>query len=235
MRLRLLLAATALFATPPAIAGVTAYYRVGRAPDQRLMVVEVNDQGDSRTDLGDGRAMLVLGGVAYIVRTDAVGTYVARLEDDIDPDTVVISGSRRLPADILEHRGPRLPAPSRVQLVRMGTEIVGGRRGTVWRVVSRSAPANGSVEEFVVSDEPELAPLRNILGPRQPNPPDPALDPTGAAAARWTAHRSGTILREGQHLRLERVELGPIPEAYSLPSPPLRGEALVARARQGER
>lgn len=107
-----------------------------------------------------------------------------------------------------------------------------GRRGTLWRVRDPAAPAGASAEEFVVSSDPELAPLNDILGPRRTTAPDPALDPNGAAAARQTMYRRGAILREGWHARLERVELRPMPAPFALPGPPLSREALAARARR---
>ncbi|HYI49899.1 MAG TPA: hypothetical protein VEX35_15685 [Allosphingosinicella sp.] len=230
MRLRLLIAATALFATQPAAAGIIAHYRMGQGPEQRLVVVEVNDRGDSRADMGGGQVLLLLDGTFYVVETDAEGTYAARAEDAF-AILEVDMGNRRS-AHGPDPAMPTLPPPPQVQLIRGGTEIVAGHRGTVWRVRDPAAPAGASAEEFVVSADPELAPLNNILGPRRQTAPDPAFDANGAAAARWAIYQRGAILREGRHLRLERVEIRPMPEPFALPGPALSREALAARARR---
>lgn len=233
MRLRLLLAATALFAAQPAAAGIVAHYRLGQGPEQRLMVVEVNDRGDSRAAIGGGRALLLLDGTFYVVKTDADGPYAGRLEDFVGlwEDEVVVEGSRR------QAHGPflavpPLPPPPQVRLIRGGTEIVAGRRGIVWRVRDPAVPAEARAEEFVVSADPDLAPLNGILGPRGPATADQLLDPNGFAHARWAIYRRGAILREGRHLRLERAEIRPMPDAFALPGPVLGREALAARARR---
>lgn len=225
MRLHLFLAATALFAMQPAIAGVTAQYRLGHGPDQRLMTVEVNDHGDGRANMGDGRIMLLLSGVVYVVETDARGTYVARLEDVTAASEVVIEGRRRPAHDM---RSWPETADSQVRLVRGGTEIVARRRGTVWRIVNPTAPAE-SVDDYVVSDDPRLAPLNAMVGPQ--GPAATVVMYESAAAARSAIYRRGAILREGRHLRLERAEIRPMPEPFALPGPVLSRDDYVARRR----
>jgi hypothetical protein len=233
MRLRLLFAAMALFATQPAAAGIVAHYRIGQGPEQRMMAIEVNDRGDSRADLGDGRVMLLLDGTVYVVETDAEGTYAARAEDAFALSMEDWSASERPPGSEpspdLEPLPPKPPPPPQVRLIRGGSETIAGRTGTVWRIHDPAAPAGASAEEFVVSADPDLAPLNNLLGPRRATAPDPALDRNGAAAARRAIYRRGAILRAGRHLRLERVEIRPMPGAFALPSPALSREALAAR------
>jgi hypothetical protein len=231
MRLHLILAATTLFAIQPADAGVRAQYRLGQGPDQRLMTVEVNDHGDGRADMGDGRIMLLLGGIAYVVEADARGSYLVRLEDAEFENEVTIADGRR-PA----HGPMRPPATSvqRVRLVRVGTEIVAHHRGTLWRIVKPAAPAGGG-DDYVVSDDPRLAPLNLMVSPQGPAAPARILDPTGAAAARWAIYRRGAILREGHHLLLQRAEVRPIPEPFVLPGPILTREAYSARRRSSTR
>lgn len=242
MRLRSLIAATALLATQPAAAGITAHYRMGYGPEQRLMVIEVNDRGDGRADIGGGAGiLLLLGGTFYVVDTDAEGAYAARAEDafavgmeeweaaegppDRDPAAPVMP----LPPD------PPPPPPPQVEVTRGGTETVAGRAGTVWRVRDPAAPAATRDEEFVVSADAELAPLNALLGPREPAGSDPMFDPNGAFAARVAVYRQGAILREGRTLRLERVEIHAMPGAFTLPGPVLDREALAARRRRAGR
>ena len=234
MRLRHLLAATALFATQPAAAGITAHYRTGQGPEQGSMTIEVNDRGDSRVDIGDGRTMLVLDGVAYVVERDSEGVYAARMDDVFELSIVRLDGSRR-PSNGPILALPPQPAPPRVRLERGGIETVAGQRGTLWRIVDPAAPGGVGAQEIVVSDDPALAPLRGVLGTRETDAPNPAFDPNGAARARWTIHQRGAITREGRHLRLERVRIHPMPNAFTLPAPPLGREALAARMQRAGR
>lgn len=233
MRLRLLIAATALLATEPAAAGIVAHYRLGPGPEQRLMAIEVNDRGDSRADLGGGQVMLLLGGTAYIVETDAEGIYAVRLDDAFAASMEAWDAADRSPRNpSSDGPPPPLPPSPQVELIRGGTEIVAGRTGTLWRIHDPAAPPGASDEEFVVSADADLAPLNGLLGPRQPVSAAPLFDPNGASAARRSIYRQGAILREGRHLRLERVEIHPISGAFALPGPLLSREELAARRRR---
>jgi len=234
MRLRLLIiAATALFATRPAAAGITAHYVVGQEPWHRGVLVEVNDRGDGRMDLGDGGVMLVLDGVGYVIDTDSEGIYAARLEDSFAVSMEAWDEAEGRPRHdpAAPPRPPPAPPPPRpqVEVSRGGIEIVGGHSGTVWRIRDPAAPAGSGDEEFVVGVDPALAPLNALIGPRPPGGPDPASDPNGVAAATRAIFRQGAILRRGRHLRLERAEIHPMPGAFTLPGPVLSREALAAR------
>ncbi|HEV7661666.1 MAG TPA: hypothetical protein VGO55_17640 [Allosphingosinicella sp.] len=233
MRLRLLIAATALSATQPAAAGIVAHYRLGQGPEQRLMVVEINDRGDGRMDMGDWGMMLMLDGIAYVVDTDSEGTYTARLEDVLSISMEAWDEAdghpRRDPAAVPVPPPTPAPPQPQVALMRGGTETVAGHSGTVWRIRNPAAPADGDDEDFVVSADPGLAPLNVILGPRPAASADPGLDPNGYVAAIRAIYRQGAILRRGRHLRLERVEIRPMPGAFALPGPTLSREALATR------
>jgi hypothetical protein len=237
MRLRLLIAATALIAAQPAAAGVRAHYLMGPEPWQRLVVIEVNDHGDGRLDMGEMGVMLVLDGMPYVVDRDAEGPYAARLEDAMaDSSDAWAEADGHPPRD--PGASPPLPArpptppPPQVELIRVGPEIVAGRRGTLWRMRNPGAPAGLQEEEFVVSDDPALAPLNVVHGPRAPGSGEPEPDPDGLLAALRAIHAKGAILRRGQHMRLQRAEVLPIAEAFTLPRRLLSRAALAERRRR---
>lgn len=242
MRTRLIIALAVAAAATPAAADVTAHYVAGPvANGVPLMTIEVNDRGDTRVAMGNRSAVLTVDGVTYLVQADLGGVYVARQDDFL---AVSIENARTMMGpDFHPPAHPSRPAsaePEPLRVVQGGTETVGGRTGTVWQLRDAHARPGVAGFDFVVSTDPDLAPIGRLLadqnrasreGLRQLVGTE-AIDSTGFFSGIADIFSRGTVIRMGRIMRLDSVDTRPIPAAdFVLPSPPLTREQLAARMR----
>jgi hypothetical protein len=234
-----ILSAIGLLAASPAWADVTARYAAGES-GRSLLTIEVSDRGDSRMFFGNGSPSITRDGVAHLVRTDRRGTYVAREEDwtaiQIEHARDLRSrGLLRFPPSAAAGSSPAAPA---YRVARGGSEIVGGRRGTVWLLRGLRGRAGDRTLDFVVSTDGDLAPLGRLLArinapsnPRSRQWADAGFANDGASHNGIAPiFERGTVIRMGHRMRLKSVDTRPVPASeFVLPSPPLTREQLAAR------
>jgi len=218
MRVAPLLAALlALVLASPAEADITARFR--QADDSQLMVVEVNQSGESRMIVSHA-VYVTTGGVTYILLTDPQGSFVVR-----QSDFMALLGSLRGAVG-----RPDAPAGDRgVTITEAGSETLAGRAGTVFRLSRPQQPADSL--ELVISTDPELAPLgRALAGHIAPFFTTMSNQVPGLAAAATELMQGGALIRLGDLWRLESIDTAPVPpSAFVLPSAPISAEALAAR------
>lgn len=241
MSVRLTVAALLALWASPAAADVTARYVAG-ANAALAMTVEVNDRGDSRTSMGNQGAVLTVNGETYLLMADLAGTFAVRQEDVF---ALFAAQARAMTSDIAA--GPAAAAPpDRSVAVRQGSEVVGGRTGTIWAVRSpgeesaarpggRARPGEGGGIDFVVSSDPDLAPVGRVLARQLGASVDGMNRMIGPGWGRFgAAMRSiferGTVIRFGRLLRLESVATGPVPaDRFALPETVFSREQYAAR------
>jgi hypothetical protein len=95
----------------------------------------------------------------------------------------------------------------------------------LWTIRHPDLAPSARNEEYVVSEDSDLAPLA-CAQPARPftSRLDEILpgDPSGAVAARAAIQRRGTIIRYEHDIRLRSVDTRPIPASrFVLPRPPL--------------
>ena len=235
MRIFSILATLALLAASPAPAQVTARYTGAFGPG---MTVQVDERGHSRISVGNQMAVIHRDGIDYVVMGDLNGIFAVRQEDMIE---AFAQQARRLfpegspspsgaaagpgeerrsrPAHRTVPSAPPPPPPGDSSPRTNGIETVGGRTGTVWTL----APAgdnDSSAGDFVVSDDPALAPIGRVIA-RQYGASASALsrmvpETSGLAGRSFSElygpiFARGTIIRFGRLMRLESVDIGPIP------------------------
>jgi hypothetical protein len=223
----------ALFAATPAAADITARCVSGMNVPMAL-TVQVNDRGDSRLATGNQMAVLVVDGVVYVVMADLSGTFVVRQDDML----AVIAEQFR--AAIGEVQGPPRelnPEPA-YRVVERGTEVVGGRSGTV--VGLRTAgQENQPGLDFVVNTDSDLAPIGRAIALQFGGQTagvwgmfGPGFESQIAyAAALQSIFERGTVIRMGRIMRLDTVDNRDLPDSlFTLPSAPLSREQFAARS-----
>lgn len=151
---RSVLAATLLCASAPVAADVTARYEDG---DGSQIVVEVDDRGIARIGGGDRPGYsLFTTEEAFIIENRAGRPTVIRWSDMMavmDERVEQIWQGLGAPAPDDESQPTSEPA----QLFqKSGTAEVAGRSGTRYTIVAEVAASDA---EFVISDDPQLAPL----------------------------------------------------------------------------
>lgn len=228
MRPGLLLALLAMAcASTPAMADVSARYRI---PGGQMILIEASDEGNGRfTPEGDGAQ----GGYAvftpndsFLVFTEAGVTRVMRFADFraaldamVERMLANIDGAESVDAP---QPAPAVPAEPR--LVAGGRSEVNGRSGTLYR----DRAAEGNMGDFVISDDPALAPVGRIFAKTMIETPMFG-DLIGGAAADWKRELAA-LLDKGAPLRLGEVSLesmtsDQIPAArFALPSAPISRE-----------
>lgn len=204
----------------PALADITAEYYVW-GPIGPTMKVQVAHNGDARLELGGHLAAIRRNGVMYLVRGDRRGPFVVR-KDEFD----------RIEAQLERDRGPLVSDAEMegARIVEAGEETVGGRRGTVLLIQGPGERGGDPETAFVVSEDPDLRPVGEVVGQFFGGPggpiPMPGLDRIADIFAR------GTLIRMWVLLRLERTSSERIPPtAFDLPGPIVSGEE--ARSRLG--
>ncbi|HMG47052.1 MAG TPA: hypothetical protein VK614_06300 [Allosphingosinicella sp.] len=234
MRTRPIIAAfLALFAAAPAAADITARYVSGMNVPMAL-TVQANDRGDSRLAMGNQMAALVVDGVAYVVMADLSGTFVVRQDDML---AVMAEQFRAAIGDVQGPPRELNPEPA-YRVVERGTEIVGGRSGTV---VGLRTPGqeNQPGLDFVVNTDPDLAPIGRAIARQFGGQTEgiwgmfgPGFESQRAyAAALQSIFERGTVIRMGRVMRLDTVDDRDLPDSlFTLPSAPLSREQFAARS-----
>jgi hypothetical protein len=208
-----------LLGADAALADVTARFSQPQGPP---VIVQVGDRGDSRMTV-DEAAYVTRDGVTYMILTGGDGTYVVRQEDFLAVFAELrAQGSRPDPS----------AAAPRIAIAEQGTETIAGRSGRVFRV---GDPDSSDAVEFVISADPELAPVGRVFSAQlvaffpaggQPVP--------GLTEAMSDVLSRGAMIRFGELFRLQSVDLAPVPpSAFDLPSAPISRAALRARIVHG--
>jgi hypothetical protein len=169
--------------------------------------------------MGGHLAAIRRDGVMYLVRGDAQGRFLLR-EDEFE----------RIEAQLQRERGPAFPEADirGASIVEAGEEVVGGRRGIVLLIREADGRVNAQDMAFVVSPDPELRPVGEIVARIFGRAPDSF--PLSNLIA--DLHARGTLIRMWFMVRLERTSREPIPPgAFDLPGPIVSGEE--ARRRLG--
>lgn len=218
MRFGWILALAAFICAAPAAADITARYRQS-VEGQDDLVVQVSDRGESRMTVPEA-TYITREGVTYMAMSDSAGRFVVRQQDFLD-----------LMAELLAVTGPPAPPANAapVTITEVGTANVGSRIGRLFRLGNPAIPSD--VFDIVISDDPDLAPLRGVMIAHLA----PFFDTMGrsspglAEAVREVMGR-GALLKLGPLFELASVETAPVPHAtFELPSPPISREALSER------
>lgn len=223
----LVLAATLV--STPAIADVAGRYETQdeNAVIDMEMTVEVDASGNLRLQMaGMGSYYLVRDGDLFVIQKDNEGFSVSRMADLLAVQQEAMSRLGWKGSEILEGHSP----PS-ATFAPMGEEMVGGRTGTGYGIVSEgnTEPVYASI---VIGSDPELAPLGQALAAAQ----DASIKGMGSMGSMLGMMNAQMIelLQEGAPLRMLKIELtdvsfDPIPETrFELPAEPLTIEQLRA-------
>jgi TonB family protein len=213
----------------PAQADVTARYDVGTPMP---LVVQVNDAGHARINMGRQSAILVRDGTAYVLMADLEGPYAIRYEELM----AEIGEATRM----LYHRQATTPGPAEpeYEAVEVGPATQAGYRGTAWTIVRHGQSPRPAPFELVVSSDPVLAPVGRAIARLATNEHDgfapvwgtPSFG-RGFLTAMHSVFRRGTVLRFGTLMRLQSVSTDPIPAStFALPGEPLTRQQFAARA-----
>lgn len=212
MYLKLLLAGLLLLAPLPALADVSAHYSLG---SKDKLVIEADDGGNFRTELGDKFTVIRRDGVDYIVMVDAAGGFeVARF----DAVLALIAGE-------LKQSGDGAGSPALTFEMRAGAEeSVVGYSGMIWFFGPRPVPGKeaGKQVEIVMSADPALAPIgvvfRHLIELANPLLGNMLGAGGNFPAASAELFTKGTPLRVGPVLKLESVSTTEIAAArFELP------------------
>jgi len=217
LTLSLLILVLALLAQP-AHADITANYHVW-GPLGPTMKVQVAENGDARVELGGGLAGIRRGGVMYLVREDAAGSFVLRHDE-----------FQRIEAQQPPHPAltALMPDLRNASIVEAGEETVGGRKGIILLMKDEAGQTGDSEMAWVVSPDPDLRPVGSIVATFF-GAAAPFLGGAFADVIR-AVHDRGALIRMWFMLRLEETTDEPIPaSAFDLPGPILSGEEAKAR------
>jgi TonB family protein len=223
-----LLPALSLLIPVPAQADVTARYHVGSTVP---VIVQVNDAGQARINMGAQAAIIVRDGTAYMLMADLQGPYAIRYD-------VLMSALDEATRTLL-HREARQPLPTdpEYEAVELGAATEAGYAGTAWTIIQRGESGRPAPFELVVSTDPVLAPVGRVLARLSANtssgfaPPwsTPSFDHNFVTAMNSVFER-GTIIRFGRMMRLESASTDPIASStFELPGEPLSREQFLAR------
>lgn len=149
-RNKLLLAALLALAPSPALADITARYSAGG----KELVVEVDEGGNSRVEVGGKFAIIHRDGTDYIAVTDKEGTKVFELQAMVD---------------LIKGFIPRSEDPKAKEFqfgIAPGAAVaVGGQQGEAWKLlmVQGDAASKKKHIELVVSTDARLAPVGEVF------------------------------------------------------------------------
>jgi len=237
MRMKIIAAAAlALLAAAPAAADITARYATGfgRGPGMPT-TIRVNARGDNRVDTDNQMAVLTIDGVTYLLAADLAGTYAIRFDD-----MAAVMGEQfraMMGEDAPAPAAEPAAAPPAQEPVEGGTETVAGYAGTQWQLQPGGGGPAAFPADAVLSTDPRLAPLARAMAQLAAASERGMVTMTGAAGA-WPGSsrelgqilRRGALLRMGQMLRLESVDIAPVEASlFVLPSAPLTREQYAAR------
>ncbi len=150
MRTSLFLATILALAPMPALADVTARYSAGG----KELVIEVDDGGNSRLDVGGKFTIIHRDGVDYIAVTDKDGTKVFELQAMVDLIKGII---------------PKTEDPKAKEFqfgIAPGAGVmVAGQQGDAWKLlmVKGDEASKKKHIEMVVSADPKLAPVGTVF------------------------------------------------------------------------
>jgi hypothetical protein len=226
----------------PAAADMTARYSY--APGGPVvMTVEVNDRGDSRISGGSRMAAITVDGVAWVATGDLDGVYAVRRDDMFAAMEEVAQAMARatLPPEFANLPPPSEDETSGYRAVERGTITIAGRSGTRWLLASRVPRPRDSMEPewvFVVSDDPQLAPIGRAIArqfrlERRGFSMSPAGGEFGGALPpeMLAVVQRGTLIGIDGQLYLRSVETAPVPpSAFTLPPTLLTREQFKVRA-----
>jgi hypothetical protein len=139
------LALVLLCAAPgPALADVTARYAIGGG--KQMLVVEIDDSGDSRVGIDGIFSVIRRGGVDYVVMDKPGERMVARLDD-------AINALKTRHATVTDAKEP-------VFVIAGGAEVqVAGYIATSWKF----GPQGDEMLDVALSADPELVPVGELL------------------------------------------------------------------------
>jgi hypothetical protein len=140
------LAFVLLCAAPlPALADVTARYAIGDG--KQMLVVEIDDSGDSRVGIDGIFSMIRRGGVDYVVLDRAGKQIVVRLDDAINA--------------LKTRSSPTVADAKEPVFVIMGGAVVqvAGYTATSWQF----GPQGDDMLDVALSADPELVPVGDLL------------------------------------------------------------------------
>lgn len=150
MRTKLFLATVLALAPMPALADVTARYSAGG----KELVIEVDDGGNSRLDVGGKFTIIHRDGVDYIAVTDKEGTKVFELQAMVDLVKGFIPKSEDPKAKAFEFG-----------LAPGAAVMVGGQQGDAWKLLMLKGDDDSKKKhiEMVVSADPRLSPIGDVF------------------------------------------------------------------------
>lgn len=219
-------AAAALLPASAASADVTARYVDSKGAG--VMTVEANDKDDTRIKQEGKEALLTLGGVSYVIDSDASGTYAVRQDDWVAVRLQglgkLLSGAALKPKD--------QPA---AELVSAGTESVGGRTGTVW-TLRMPTKAEREKLEVVIATDPDIAPVGRAIAGEFGLSAQMMAQLVGSVpdfmVKMNAALSKGTAIRIAKALRLDSVSHAPVSASeFALPAVVLTKEQFAARVK----
>jgi len=219
-------------AATPALADITARYRVAGG-EGKTVSIAVADDGRARLDGGDGPTLITRDGVGYFVAPNGQGHLIGRQDDALAIATEFLTA---LMAMIPEGQqegglgGVRAMAAAPFDVAERGTETVGGRTGTVY-AIAPGAGGEGPTVEIVLSRDDDLAPVGREMLRMLALAEAPASALLGGTPDLIVEIRalleSGTPIRIGDQFVLDGVSADPIaPEAFVLPGPVLTRDEL---------
>jgi hypothetical protein len=206
-------------AAEPAQADITADYYVW-GPIGPTMKVQVSDSGDARVEMGGHLAAIRRNGIMYLVRADEQGTFV-----------LTFAEFERIEASLMDEQSwpAEIASVGNATIVEAGTEVVGGRTGTVLLFPDEGGRTGSAEFAFVVSGDADLRPVGAVVATifgRGPSTPMPA--PVRRLVDQ--VHARGTLIRMWFMLRLTGTSSERIPpEAFELPGPVLTADEAYAR------
>lgn len=199
-------------------ADITATYDAW-GPIGPTLVVQVSDRGDARVEMGGRLVAIRRDGTMYLVRSDDRGTFV-----------LTAGEFERIEASLMrDHPFPDdSPATENVRVVEAGTEVVGGRTGTVLLFEEEGRLPESSELAFVVSSDPDLAPVGPVMAQIFGGVALPMPEPVRRSINE--VHRRGTPIRMWVLIRLTGTSSERIPaSAFDLPGPVVSGEEAYRR------
>lgn len=197
----------------------------------KQLVIEVADNGDARigeaesSDYGllIGGHFIVVGdqdGKLMVARIEDIGAAIDRVVPPIFHNMLSDPASGNLPAHLKADQG--------------GEQQVGGRTGRSYRISGFAGGDATQTADYVISKDPELAPVGRVLEQFMNAALVPAAVLMGPAVPQLIGETReifalGTPIDIGGRFRLDRAEKADIPASrLALPAAPASVDALVA-------